>query len=250
MQETQKTLVSSLGWKYPLEKEMAAHSGILVWKIPWAEEPVGLQSMGVTKSGTRLNEHTHRHAWTLGRLAKFHLIYLLVFLSSCQVSDGKQTLVISLRVNPHFEHGCGEWGLRWAPRRPKGKGTSEQGPRHPTVHLLPHGSQPLSFALLTPLECDGLFDPQLLPCPFKLDWLVLSPSSSRDSQEYVQTLKPSSKLLAMKNLDSVLKSRNITLPTKVHVVKTMVFPVVKYRCESWTIKKVEHRIIGALELWC
>ena len=41
---------------------MAAHSGILVWKIPWAEEPVGLQSMGVTKSGTRLNEHTHRHA--------------------------------------------------------------------------------------------------------------------------------------------------------------------------------------------
>ena len=54
----------------------------------------------------------------------------------------------------------------------------------------------------------------------------------------------------MKNLDSVLKSRNITLPTKVHVVKTMVFPVVKYRCESWTIKKVEHRIIGAFELWC
>jgi len=204
---------------------------------------------GVTKSGTRLNAHTRRHAWTLGRLAKFHLIYLL-FLSSCQVSDGKQTLVISLRVNPHFEHGCGGWGLRWAPRRAKGKGTSEQRPLHPTVHLLPRGSQPLSFALLTPLECDGLFDPRLLPCPFKLDWLVWSTSSPRDSQEYIQTLKPSSKLLAMKNLDSVLKSRNITLPTKVHIVKTMVFPVVKYRCESWAIKKVEHRIIGAFELWC
>ena len=51
MQETQKTLVSSLGWKYPLEKEMAAHSGILVWKIPWAEEPVGLQSMGSERVG-------------------------------------------------------------------------------------------------------------------------------------------------------------------------------------------------------
>ena len=45
---------------------------------------------------------------------------------------------------------------------------------------------------------------------------------------------------AMTNLDSILKSRDITLPTKVHIVKTMVFPVVMYRCESWTIKKAEH----------
>ena len=54
----------------------------------------------------------------------------------------------------------------------------------------------------------------------------------------------------MTNLDSILKSRDITLSTKVHVVKTMVFPVVMYRCESWTIKKAEHRRIGAFELWC
>ena len=51
MQETQKTRVPSLGWKYSLEKEMAIHSGILVWKIPWAEEPVGLQSMGSQRVG-------------------------------------------------------------------------------------------------------------------------------------------------------------------------------------------------------
>ena len=49
----------------------------------------------------------------------------------------------------------------------------------------------------------------------------------------------------MTNLDSILKSRNITLPTKVHLVKAIVFPVVMYRCESWTIKKVEHRRINA-----
>ena len=55
---------------------------------------------------------------------------------------------------------------------------------------------------------------------------------------------------AMNNLDSILKSRDITLPTKVHLVKAMVFPVVMYGCESWTIKKGEHRRIDAFELWC
>jgi len=55
---------------------------------------------------------------------------------------------------------------------------------------------------------------------------------------------------AMTNLDSILKSRDITLPTKVHLVKAMVFPVVMYGCESWTIKKIEHQRIDALELWC
>jgi len=53
-----------------------------------------------------------------------------------------------------------------------------------------------------------------------------------------------------KDLDSILKSRDITLPTKVHIVKAMVFPVVRYRCESWTIKKAKHRRIDAFELWC
>ena len=54
----------------------------------------------------------------------------------------------------------------------------------------------------------------------------------------------------MTNPDSILKSRDITLPTKVHLVKAMFFPVVMYGCESWTIKKVEHRRIDAFELWC
>ena len=54
----------------------------------------------------------------------------------------------------------------------------------------------------------------------------------------------------MINLDSILKSRDITLPTKVHLDKAMVFPVVMYGCESWTVKKAEHRRIDAFELWC
>ena len=54
----------------------------------------------------------------------------------------------------------------------------------------------------------------------------------------------------MTNLDSILKSRDITLPTKVHLVKAIVFPVVMYGCESWNINKAEHRRIDAFELWC
>ena len=54
----------------------------------------------------------------------------------------------------------------------------------------------------------------------------------------------------MTNLDSILKSRDITLPTKVRLVKAMVFPVVMYACESWTVKKAEHQRIDAFELWC
>ena len=54
----------------------------------------------------------------------------------------------------------------------------------------------------------------------------------------------------MTNLDSILKSRDITLPTKVHLVKAMVFPVVIYGCESWTVKKAECQRIDAFELWC
>ena len=57
-------------------------------------------------------------------------------------------------------------------------------------------------------------------------------------------------IFVMTNLDSILKSRDITLPTKVRLVKAMVFPVVIYGCESWTVKKAEHRRMDAFELWC
>ena len=68
------------------------------------------------------------------------------------------------------------------------------------------------------------------------------------SHEIKRHLFPGRKV--MTNLDSILKSRDITLPTKVHLVKAMVFPVVMHGCESWTIKKAEHRRIDAFELCC
>ena len=58
------------------------------------------------------------------------------------------------------------------------------------------------------------------------------------------------RMKVMTYLDSILKSRDITLPTKVHLVKAMVFPVVMYGCESWTVKKAEHQRIDTFELWC
>ena len=68
------------------------------------------------------------------------------------------------------------------------------------------------------------------------------------SHEIKRCLLPGRKVMI--NLDSILKSRDIILPTKVHLVKAMVFPVVMYGCESWTIKKREHQRIDAFELWC
>ena len=73
-------------------------------------------------------------------------------------------------------------------------------------------------------------------------------SSMRFSRQKYWSAVPSPS--PMTNLDSVLKSRDITLPTKVRLVKAMIFPVVTYGCESWTVKKAEHRRMDAFELWC
>ena len=83
------------------------------------------------------------------------------------------------------------------------------------------------------------------------DFIVLGSKITVDgdcSHEIKRHLLPGRK--AMTNLDSILKSRDISLLTKVHLVKAVVFPVVMYRYESWTIKKAEHQRIDALELWC
>ena len=83
------------------------------------------------------------------------------------------------------------------------------------------------------------------------DFIFLGSKNTADS-DFSQEIKRCLLLgrKAMTNLDSVLKGRDITLSTKVHIVKAMVFPVVMYGCESWTIEKAEHQRIDAFELWC
>ena len=83
------------------------------------------------------------------------------------------------------------------------------------------------------------------------DFIFLGPQITADgdcSHESKRRLLLRRKV--MTNLDSILKSRDITLPTKIHLVKAVVFPVVMYGCESWTIKKAEHQRIDVFELWC
>ena len=84
-------------------------------------------------------------------------------------------------------------------------------------------------------------------------WQILFSWAPKSQQMVTAAIKLRCLLLgrkAMTNLDSILKSRNIRLPTKVCLVKAMVFPVLTYGCESWTIRKAEHQIIDAFELWC
>jgi len=78
--------------------------------------------------------------------------------------------------------------------------------------------------------------------------MVTAAMKLKDSLEVLEVLLLGRKV--MTNLDSIFKSRDITLPTKVHLVKAMVFPVVIYGCESWTVKKAERQRIDAFELWC
>ena len=103
-------------------------------------------------------------------------------------------------------------------------------------------------------------EPDILECEVK--WVLESITTNKASGgdgitvELFQILKDDAVrrlLLGRKvvtNLDSIFKSRDITLPTKVHLVKAMVFPVVMYVCETWTLKKAEHQRTDAFELWC
>ena len=83
-------------------------------------------------------------------------------------------------------------------------------------------------------------------------WETLFPWAPKSLQMVTAAMKRCLLLgrKAMTNLDNLLKRRDITLPTKVHLVKAMIFPVVMYRCESWILKQAEHCRIGAFELWC
>ena len=103
----------------------------------------------------------------------------------------------------------------------------------------------MAFALITSWQIDGEIVETVA------DFIFLGSKITADgdcSHEIKRHLLLGRKV--MTNLDSILKSRDITLPTKVHLVKAMVFPVVMYGCESWTVKKAEHRRIDAFELWC
>ena len=159
-----KTWVWSLGQEDPLEKEMATHSSILAWRIPWTEKPGGLQSMGLQRV---------RHDWANSL--------------SCY---GKKMKSRGIAIT--------SWQI--------------DGETVETVtDFILGGSK---------ITTDGDGNHEIKRCLF-LGRKV------------------------MMNIESILKSRDITLPTNVRLVKAMVFPVVMYGCENWTIQKAEHHRVDA-----
>ena len=175
---------------------MAPHSSTLAWKIPWMEEPGGLQSMGSLKVGTWLSDFTFT----------FHFHAL-------EKEMATHSSVLAWRI----------------------PGTGEPG-ELPSMgsHRVGHDWSDLAAAACQ-IEWQTLFSwtPKLLQ-------MVTAAMKLKDAYSLGEK--------TMTNLDSILKSRDITLPTKVHLVKAMVFPVVMFGCESWTIKKVERQRTD--ELWC
>ena len=116
--------------------------------------------------------------------------------------------------------------------------------------------QPWNYKMLTPWRRKWQPTPVLLPGKFHGRRSVVGYSpwgrKESDTTEWLHSITHSLLLgrKVMTNLDSILKSRDITLPTKVHLVKAMIFPVGMYGCESWTVKKAKCQKIDAFELWC
>ena len=110
-----------------------------------------------------------------------------------------------------------------------------------TMYCSLHGPQSLNF----PGKCTGV------DCHFPLQMIFLTQGSNPGLPHFRKVLyRLSHQRTPITNLNNILKSRDITLSTKVHLVKAMVFPVAMYGCESWSRKKAEHRRIDAFELWC
>ena len=103
----------------------------------------------------------------------------------------------------------------------------------------------MAFGPITSLQIDGETVEIVTDFIFLGSWITADGDRSHEFKIHLFLGRK-----AMTNLQSILKSRDITLPTKVHLVKAMVVPVVMYGCESWTIKKVDHQRIDAFELWC
>ena len=251
---------------------MAPHSSTLAWKIPWTEEDGGLQSMGSLRIG---------HDWATS-LSLFTLIHWRrkwqptpVFLPG-DPRDGRAWWaavygVAQSQTRLKRLSSSSSSGLEEAQDRIKIARRNINNLRYADDTTLMAESEELKRLLMKVKE-----ESEKVGLKFnihKTKIMVYSPITSwQIDAEKVETVSDfislGSKITAdgdcsheikrclllgrkvMTNLDSILKSRDITLPTKAHLVKAMVFPVVTHVCESWTIKKSQCRRIYAFELWC
>ena len=209
-----------------LQKEMATHSSISPWEIPWREEPGGLQSMGLHKSWIqlkRLNKNSNNNLSSREiRLTNIFVLgtnNLRYANDTTLMAESEEELKsLLMKVKEESENVGSKLNIQ-------------------KTKIMASGP-------ITSWQIDGETVETVA------DFIFLGSKITADgdcSHEIKRSLLPGRQ--AMTNLDSILKSRDIILQTKVHLVKAMVFPVVMYGCESWTIKKAERQRTDAFELW-
>ena len=228
----QETRVQSLSREDPLEKEMATHSSILAWKIPGTEDPGRLQSMW---------SQIVRHNWAIS--LHFTSEYIM---RKARLDEAQAGIKIT---------GGNVNNLRYADDTTL-MAETEEGLKN-LLMKVKEGSEKFGLKLniqKTKVMTSGpitswQIDEKTMETV--TDFIFWGSKITADGN---CSLKSKRRLLlgrkAMTNLDSIFKSRDATLPTKVHLTKAMVFPVIIYRCESWTIKKAELQRTDAFELWC
>ena len=214
------------GSRRSLQKEMATHSSISPWEIPWREEPGGLQSMGLHKSWIqlkRLNKNSNNNLSSREiRLTNIFVLgtnNLRYANDTTLMAESEEELKsLLMKVKEESENVGSKLNIQ-------------------KTKIMASGP-------ITSWQIDGETVETVA------DFIFLGSKITADgdcSHEIKRSLLPGRQ--AMTNLDSILKSRDIILQTKVHLVKAMVFPVVMYGCESWTIKKAERQRTDAFELW-
>ena len=239
--------------RYAVEKAMATHPSTLAWKIPWAEEPGRLQSMGSRWVG---------HDWVTS----------LSFFTFMHWRRKWQPTPVFL---PREFQGWGAWwagisGVAQSQTRLKRLSSSSSKYADDTT-LMAESEEELKSVLMkvkeesekvglklniqktkimasgpiTSWQIDGETGETVAVFIFLGSKITANGDCSREIKRRLLLGRK-----VMTNLDSILKSRDITLSTKVCLVKAIVFPVVLYGCESWTTKKAERQSINALELWC
>ena len=236
---------------------MATHSSVFAWRIPWSEEPCGLQSCGHKESDTTERPNIARHSingfhwsWDImqTRVKNAFMYSSLVLL---QVRSFGQEDPFGEGSGFPLQYSCLENSMdrgAWQATVHGGHKESDMTEQLTLIYLLllPYQkTKIMASGPITSWEIDGETVETVS------DFIFWGPKITADgdcSHEIKRCLLLGRKV--MTNLDSIFKSRDITLPTKVHLVKAMVFPVVIYGCESWTIKKAEHERIDAFELWC
>ena len=193
---------------------MATHSCILAWRIPWTEEPGRLQSMGSQRTGQDLEEKQAgiKIAWRNINILRYADDTTLM----AESEEELKSLLMKVKVESE------KVGLK----------------------LNIQKTTIMASGPITSWEIDGQ------TVETESDFIFLGSKITADgdcSHEIKRCLLFERKV--MTNLDSIFKSRDITLPTKIRLVKAIVFPVVMYGYESWSIKKAEHQRIDAFELW-